>query len=62
MAQINLKAIMMTNPRGAFDITIKGKPARIFIDNIKNRPSKRNTFDVKGRFTASTDISQFINL
>lgn len=59
---INLKAIMMANPRGAFDITIKGKPARIFIDNIKNRPSKRNTFDVKGRFTASTDISQFINL
>ena len=52
----------MANPRGAFDITIKGKPARIFSDNIKNRPAKRNTFDVKGRFTASTDISQFINL
>lgn len=59
---INLKALMMANPRGAFDITVKGKPARIFIDNIKNRPAKRNTFDVKGRFTASTDISQFINL
>lgn len=58
----NLRQIMAANPRGAFDLTIEGKPARIFIDNIKNRPAKRNTFAVKGRFTASTDLLQFIKM
>lgn len=56
----DLRQLMATNPYGAFNITINGKAARIFIDEIKVRPGKRNTFSVKGRFTPSTDLTLFI--
>lgn len=56
----DLRQLMAVNPYGAFTLTINGKPARIFIDEIKVRPGKRNTFSVKGRFTPSTDLTKFI--
>jgi len=57
----DIKGLMHPNPFGAFDATIKGNPVRVFIDNIKNRPSKRNIFDIKCRFAPSTDLTPIIN-
>lgn len=57
---INIDTLLTANPYGKFKGTYKGVDVHFFLSTAKNKPSNRNSFDLEGRLTPSTNILDLI--